>query len=92
LTVAITEEADRGLTSYLLVVRSCIIDGEAVACDGNRVTPPNSVRYRHQDESLFLYAFHLIELNGRSPTGPPMGLALVPLVIALVLLLEWLLR
>jgi ATP dependent DNA ligase domain len=44
--------------------RSCIIDGEAVACDENGVTSFNRVRYRHHDESIFLYAFDLIELNG----------------------------
>jgi bifunctional non-homologous end joining protein LigD len=44
--------------------RSCIIDGEAVACDDNGVTSFNHVRYRHHDESIFLYAFDLIELNG----------------------------
>jgi ATP-dependent DNA ligase len=41
-----------------------IIDGAAVACDGNGVTSFNLVRYRHHDESIFLYAFDLIELNG----------------------------
>jgi len=44
--------------------RSCIIDGEAVACDDNGVTSFNRVRYRNHDESIFLYAFDLIELNG----------------------------
>jgi bifunctional non-homologous end joining protein LigD len=44
--------------------RSCIIDGEAVACDANGVTSFNRVRYRRYDESIFLYAFDLIELNG----------------------------
>src|ERR671937_1351419 len=44
--------------------RSCIIDGEAVACDDNGVTLFNRVRYRQHDESIFLYAFDLIELNG----------------------------
>jgi bifunctional non-homologous end joining protein LigD len=44
--------------------RSCIIDGEAVACDDNGVTSFNRVRYRGYDESIFLYAFDLIELNG----------------------------
>src|SRR5262245_57614952 len=44
--------------------RSCIIDGEAVACDENGVTSFNRVRYRRHDESVFLYAFDLIELNG----------------------------
>jgi bifunctional non-homologous end joining protein LigD len=44
--------------------RSCIIDGEAVACDDNGVASFNLVRYRHHDESIFLNAFDLIELNG----------------------------
>src|SRR5246127_2134851 len=44
--------------------RSCIVDGEAVACDYNGVTSFNRVRYRNHDESIFLYAFDLIELNG----------------------------
>jgi ATP-dependent DNA ligase len=55
--------------------RSCIIDGEAVACDGNGVASFGRVRYRHHDESIFLYAFDLIELNGddlrRKPTLEP---------------------
>jgi bifunctional non-homologous end joining protein LigD len=47
-----------------LCSRSCIIDGAAVACDENGVTSFNRVRYRRHDESIFLYAFDLIELNG----------------------------
>jgi ATP-dependent DNA ligase len=41
--------------------RSCIIDGEAVACDDNGLA---SIRYRQHDGDVFLYAFDLIELNG----------------------------
>jgi bifunctional non-homologous end joining protein LigD len=44
--------------------RSCIIDGEAVACDDNGVASFNLIRYRRHDDSAFLYAFDLIELNG----------------------------
>jgi bifunctional non-homologous end joining protein LigD len=44
--------------------RSCIIDGEAVACDEKGVALFNLVRHRRHDESVFLYAFDLIELNG----------------------------
>ena len=44
--------------------RSCIIDGEAVACDGNGVASFNLIRYRRHDDRTFLYAFDLIELNG----------------------------
>src|SRR5262249_27185766 len=44
--------------------RSCIIDWEAVACDDNGVASFDLIRYRRHDDSTFLYAFDLIELNG----------------------------
>jgi bifunctional non-homologous end joining protein LigD len=44
--------------------RSCIIDGEAVACDENGVTSFDLVRHRRANERIFLYAFDLMELNG----------------------------
>jgi bifunctional non-homologous end joining protein LigD len=44
--------------------RSCIIDGEAVACGHDGIANFNRIRYRHHDESVFLYAFDLIELDG----------------------------
>jgi ATP dependent DNA ligase domain len=43
---------------------SCIIDGEAVACDDGGMPSFNRIRYRRHDASVFLYAFDLIELNG----------------------------
>ena len=52
--------------------RSCIIDGEAVACDDNGVALFNRVRYRHHDESIFLYAFDLIELDGDDLRSDPL--------------------
>jgi bifunctional non-homologous end joining protein LigD len=50
-----------------LRARSCIIDGEAVACDDNGMTNFDRVRYRRNDARLFLYAFDLIEVNGGLP-------------------------
>ena len=44
--------------------RSCIIDGEAVACDDSGIAHFNRIRYRKFDGTVFLYAFDLIELNG----------------------------
>jgi bifunctional non-homologous end joining protein LigD len=44
--------------------RSCIIDGEAVACDDDGMPSFNRIRYRRHDASVFPYAFDLIELNG----------------------------
>src|SRR5215467_12559459 len=43
---------------------SCIIAGEAVACDGDGVPSFDRIRYRRHDGEVFLYAFDLIELNG----------------------------
>jgi ATP-dependent DNA ligase len=39
-------------TLVRLPSRSCIIDGEAVACDDNGVTPFNRVRYRHMTKAF----------------------------------------
>jgi bifunctional non-homologous end joining protein LigD len=44
--------------------RSCIIDGEAVACDDNGLASFDLVRHHRANDSVFLYAFDLIELNG----------------------------
>jgi hypothetical protein len=44
--------------------RSCIIDGEAVACDDKGVASFDLIRHHRANESIFLYAFDLIELNG----------------------------
>jgi bifunctional non-homologous end joining protein LigD len=44
--------------------RSCIIDGEAVACDDDGMPSFDRIRYRRHDAGVFLYAFDLIELNG----------------------------
>ena len=43
--------------------RSCIIDGEAVACDDNGVASFDLVRHHRANERILLYAFDLIELN-----------------------------
>ena len=47
-----------------LRVRSCIIDGEAVACDEDGLSSFDRIRYRQNDESVFMWAFDLIELDG----------------------------
>ena len=44
--------------------RSCIIDGEAVACDDNGVASFDLIRNHRHNHRAFLYAFDLIELNG----------------------------
>jgi bifunctional non-homologous end joining protein LigD len=45
--------------------RSCIIDGEAVACDEKTgIACFDRLQHHRVDETVFLYAFDLIELGG----------------------------
>ena len=44
--------------------RSCIIDGEAVACGDDGVALFDRIRYRRHDASVFMWASNRIELNG----------------------------
>jgi hypothetical protein len=44
--------------------RSCIIDGAAVSCNDRGIATFDRIRYRRHDDTVFLYAFDLIELNG----------------------------
>jgi ATP-dependent DNA ligase len=46
-----------------LRVRSCLIDGEAVACDDDGLPVFERLRQRRHDRHVFLYAFDLIELK-----------------------------
>jgi ATP-dependent DNA ligase len=50
--------------------RSCIIDGEAVACDGNGVASFDLIRHQRHNDHVFLYGFDLIELNGDDLRDP----------------------
>jgi|SRR5215470_9609153 len=52
--------------------RSCIIDGEAVACDDDGMTNFDRVRYRRNDARVFLYSFDLIEVNGEDLRRDPL--------------------
>jgi ATP-dependent DNA ligase len=53
--------------------RSCIIDGEAVACGEDGITSFDRIRYRQNDASVFLYAFDLIELDGDDMRRDPLS-------------------
>ena len=52
--------------------RSCIIDGEAVACDDNGVASFDLVRHHRHNDRAFLYASDLIELNGDDMRRDPL--------------------
>jgi bifunctional non-homologous end joining protein LigD len=43
--------------------RSCIVDGEAVACGADGLSSFDRLRYRQHDETVFMWAFDLIELD-----------------------------
>jgi ATP-dependent DNA ligase len=55
-----------------LKAASCLIDGEAVACDDNGLPVFDRLRYRRADGSVFLYAFDLLELNGQDLRREPL--------------------
>jgi bifunctional non-homologous end joining protein LigD len=56
----------------ILRARSFLIDGEAMACDGDGLPVFDRLRYRRQDGQVFLYAFDLLELNGRDMRREPL--------------------
>jgi bifunctional non-homologous end joining protein LigD len=53
--------------------RSCIVDGEAVACDERGIAAFDRIRYRRYDGCVLLYAFDLIELNGDDLRRDPLA-------------------
>jgi len=55
-----------------LKVRSCLIDGEAVACDENGLAVFERLRRKREGRHVFLYAFDLIELNGDDMRRDPL--------------------
>jgi bifunctional non-homologous end joining protein LigD len=55
-----------------LKVRSCLIDGEAVACDDHGLAVFDRLRYRRADGSVFMYAFDLVELDGQDLRREPL--------------------
>jgi bifunctional non-homologous end joining protein LigD len=56
-----------------LRVKSCLIDGEAVCCDDGGLSVFQKLRQRREDRHVFLYAFDLLELNGKDLRREPLG-------------------
>jgi ATP-dependent DNA ligase len=52
--------------------RSFLIDGEAVACNGDGVPVFDRLRYRRADDAVFLFAFDLLELSGQDLRREPL--------------------
>jgi bifunctional non-homologous end joining protein LigD len=62
----IVEAVDR------LKVRSCLIDGEAVACDESGLAVFERLRLKPSGNHVFLYAFDLLELDGQDLRPEPL--------------------
>jgi bifunctional non-homologous end joining protein LigD len=62
----IVEAVDR------LKVRSCLIDGEAVACNENGLAVFERLRLKPSGKHIFLYAFDLLELDGQDLRREPL--------------------
>jgi bifunctional non-homologous end joining protein LigD len=58
-------------TIAALPVRSCVLDGEAIAVDDNGLSVFNLIRYRRQDHAVTLCAFDLLELDGEDMRRMP---------------------
>jgi bifunctional non-homologous end joining protein LigD len=56
----------------LLPMRSCLIDGEVVACDDTGLPNFQRLRQQHDDHHAFLYAFDLLELDGKELRSEPL--------------------
>jgi ATP-dependent DNA ligase len=54
-----------------LAVRSCIIDGELIACDVNGLADFQLLRWRKRDDPAIFCAFDLIEGDGRDLRDEP---------------------
>ena len=46
-------------------VRTCIIDGELIACDENGLSDFQVLRWRKRDDPAILCAFDLLQIDGR---------------------------
>jgi bifunctional non-homologous end joining protein LigD len=58
--------------------KSCVIDGEAVACGADGRSNFDFIRYRHHDEVVFLYAFDLLRLGVDDLRPDPLALRKPP--------------
>jgi bifunctional non-homologous end joining protein LigD len=54
-----------------LPARSCVVDGDAIACDANGLSVFDLLRYRRQDDAVTLCAFDLLELDGEDLRREP---------------------
>jgi bifunctional non-homologous end joining protein LigD len=60
--------------AHALRASSFLLDGEAVNCNEDGFPDFNTLRHRRNDRTVFLYAFDLIELDGRDLRREPIEL------------------
>jgi bifunctional non-homologous end joining protein LigD len=60
--------------AHALRASSFLLDGEAVNCNEHGLADFNMLRHRRNDRTVFLYAFDLIELDGRDLRREPIEL------------------
>jgi bifunctional non-homologous end joining protein LigD len=54
-----------------LKARSCVIDGEAIACNENGLSVFELIRYRQHDHAVTLCAFDLLQIDGEDLRREP---------------------
>jgi bifunctional non-homologous end joining protein LigD len=54
-----------------LPARSCVVDGEAIACEKNGLSVFEMIRWRQHDNAVTLCAFDLLELDGEDLRREP---------------------
>jgi bifunctional non-homologous end joining protein LigD len=54
-----------------LPARSCVVDGEAIACDARGLSVFEMIRWRQHDHAVTLCAFDLLELDGQDLRREP---------------------
>ena len=54
-----------------LPARSCVVDGEAIACEKNGLSVFEMIRWRQHDNGVTLCAFDLLELDGEDLRREP---------------------
>jgi bifunctional non-homologous end joining protein LigD len=54
-----------------LPARSCVLDGEAIACDENGLSVFEMIRWRQHDPAVTLCVFDLVELDGEDLRREP---------------------
>jgi ATP-dependent DNA ligase len=72
-----------------LPARSCVIDGEAIACDENGLSVFELLRYQRRDQIVTLCAFDLLAVDGEDVRREPIEDPNAPIVRAAAAAARW---